>query len=104
MYRNRNLNYNTLLTLLLLLLARLAHKPHPDSLNTTTGESPLSIRFAPSQLHFRGCELAAILKIPHLRKHAARHPSLHILISFLLLCGDIELNPGPRNWKFPCGG
>ena len=25
------------------------------------------------------------------------------LIALLLLSGDIELNPGPRTWKYPCG-
>lgn len=27
----------------------------------------------------------------------------HVPVMLLLLAGDVQLNPGPRNWKFPCG-
>ena len=44
------------------------------------------------------CEAAAITRFSHLRA-----PRFLISIWLILLGGDVEVNPGPRNWKYPCG-
>lgn len=62
------------------------------------GDSPLSIRFAPVSLKIELCEAAVTLKISHLR-------ALRSLLTtwLLLLTGDVEVNPGPRCRRYPCG-
>ena len=58
------------------------------------GEPLASVRLAPVCLKLRGCEVLFCRKFSHLR------PSGSPLS--IWLAGDIESNPGPRNWKYPC--
>ena len=59
---------------------------------------PWSIWFVPVRLKVQLCEVVASARFSHLRMHRS-------LLSFwlILLAGDVELNPGPRNWKYLCG-
>lgn len=62
---------------------------------TTTGESPLSIRFAPVCLKIYGCEVVSSSKFSHLRTSRSL-----LTVVLLLLAGDVEVNPGST--KYPC--
>lgn len=64
----------------------------------TPGEFPFSVRFAPACLKLAGCEVAASSRCSHLRPNRS-----FLTVWLLLLADDIESNPGPPNWKFPCG-
>ena len=37
------------------------------------------------------------------RQRAATHAIRPYAIMLLMLCGDVSSNPGPRQWKYPCG-
>ena len=65
----------------------------------STGEAPLTVRFAPASLKLQACDLVISRRYSHLQASRAL-PSFWLLF---LLAGDIELNPGPRHWKYPCG-
>ena len=66
--------------------------------NHIPGDPLDSVRFAPACLKVQLCEVVAVSKFSHLR--ASRSLLTTVL---LLLAGDVEVNPGPRTWKYPCG-
>ena len=72
-----------------------------DTLSTLTDPTPLSCRANP-QTFATLCELQVMptLLAP------SRWPSPHtrwLPLLTLLLCGDVEYNPGPSQPKYPCG-
>ena len=69
------------------------------SMTSVTGESPYTIRFAPTVLKLSSIDVAACKAT--FRRHLS-NPSL-MTIGMLLLAGDVEINPGPRVYRFPCG-
>ena len=78
------------------LILRLSAAPCGDPTRTTiTGESP------PACLKIHGCEFASSSKFSHLRR--VQVPRSLLSVCLLLLAGDVEVNPGPSKWKFPCG-
>ena len=60
--------------------------------------SSLSPRTPPGQSGLPESAVVASARFSHLRTHRS-------LLSFwlILLAGDVEVNPGPRNWKYPRG-
>ena len=73
-------------------------------LSTTTGESPSTIRFASGKVCLQLCEVSALTRRSHLRAIYPKVSLRSLLSIWLLICaGDIEINPGPRIWKNPCG-
>ena len=66
--------------------------------HTTIWDSPFSVRFAPVSLNYSAIEIVLCRKFSHLKSS-----SCHPLFLLLLLAGDVEINPGPRHFRFPCG-
>jgi len=65
---------------------------------------PFTIRFAPLYARLCPCEAVALTKFSHLKSIYPRtSPRALALIWLLLTAGNVESNPGPRNWKYPCG-
>ena len=89
-------NFRLLACLVFFTILRLSSAPRrePPSL-LLVGDSPLSIRFAPVCLKIHLCEATATSKTSHLR---ASRSQLGIW-----LAGDVEVNPGPSRWRYPCG-
>ena len=52
--------------------------------------------------HLLGTEALLSSQISCRRAAILDRKPLGLLLDLLLLCGDVNLNPGP-NWKFPCG-
>ena len=92
-------NFQLSVVIVFFIILRLSPTLYDDpQQSTTTGECPTSVRFASVKLNLCGCEIAATSRFSHLR------PSRSLLSTWLLLLsGDIEVNPGPKNWRFPCG-
>ncbi len=87
-----------LITLVRITPSQYRELPHPAK----NSDHPNSIRFAPVYISLHACELIAMhRKLSHLS--LSRLTKLSLVIWLLLLSGDIEVNPGPTNWKYPCG-
>ena len=67
---------------------------------TTTGEHPLTIRFAPTSPSLPSNDLVANSGLSHHKRKTPRVSLCSLLLLLLTTAGDVELNPGPAT--YPC--